>query len=118
MRRRRRRRRRCRRGARGVLQQHPVGALHGAFSLRVRGLNVASLHGGIPPALRRLEWAAITGGEAPVLVAADAAARGLDVLRLDTVVIVDVPLRLVEYLHRAGRAGAPGSIASLARAAT
>ena len=98
-----------------------------AHFLSERGLGVASLHGGIPPNLRALEFEAFAGGGrgrpaggaaggAVLLVATDAAARGLDVAGLDAVIMFDFPLRPTEYLHRAGRAGragAAGTVASL-----
>ncbi|KAA0176104.1 hypothetical protein FNF27_02494 [Cafeteria roenbergensis] len=54
-----------------------------------RGWLVASLHGGIPPQLRAAEFQAAVTGERPVLVATDAAARGLDLSGADDVIIAE-----------------------------
>ena len=85
-----------------------------AHFLSESGLNVASLHGGIPPTLRKLEYDAFLTGQAHILVATDAAARGLDIVGLDSVVMFDFPLKPVDYLHRAGRAGRAGQSGTVA----
>lgn len=72
------------------------------------GLPVSSLHGGIPPRLRATEFRAALDGSKPVLVATDAAARGLDLRGLDHVVMFDFPRTGEDFLHRAGRTGRAG----------
>jgi superfamily II DNA/RNA helicase len=79
-----------------------------AHYLGEQGYRVASLHGGIPPKLRHDEYGLFQSGSCKVLVATDAAARGLDFPGLDVVVLFDFPLNSVEYIHRAGRAARAG----------
>ena len=87
-----------------------------AHTLVEAGINAASLHGGIPPELRALEFDAFRSGKAPILVCTDAAARGLDFVGVNQVLLFDFPLSPIEYLHRAGRvarAGRSGTVISL-----
>jgi len=83
-----------------------------AFFVGEQGHTVACLHGAMPPARRSEEWGLFLRGEASVLVATDAAARGLDVPGLSKVVLFDFPGNAIEYLHRAGRAGRAGAAGS------
>ena len=73
-----------------------------------RGWLVASLHGGIPPQLRAAEFRAAITGERPVLVATDAAARGLDLSGADDVIMFDFPRTGEDFIHRAGRTARAG----------
>eukprot|EP00178_Gracilaria_changii_P023422 TRINITY_DN708_c0_g1_i1.p1 TRINITY_DN708_c0_g1~~TRINITY_DN708_c0_g1_i1.p1 ORF type:complete len:564 (-),score=72.89 TRINITY_DN708_c0_g1_i1:488-2179(-) len=75
----------------------------------------ACIHGDIPLARREKEYESFRNGEKPLLVCTDMAARGLDNLRVDHVVLFDFPNSAVDYLHRAGRtarAGASGRVTS------
>jgi len=65
---------------------------------------------------RRAVVDAFRSGAVPVLVATDAAARGLDVPAVSHVVQANFALSAVDFLHRVGRtarAGAPGRVTSL-----
>ena len=48
-------------------------------------------------------------GEVAFLLATDVAARGLDILGVDTVVNYDAPPNLASYLHRIGRTARAGA---------
>jgi len=84
--------------------------------LRERGMATACLHGDIPPKLRKENWDRFTSGGARVLVCTDIAARGLDTLSVEHVVMLDFALTGVTYIHRAGRtarAGRKGRVTAL-----
>jgi hypothetical protein len=71
----------------------------------------ACLHGAMRQEDRDAALAALRSGALDVLVATDVAARGLDVPRVTLVVHADLPGDADTYIHRAGRAGRPGSAA-------
>jgi len=79
-----------------------------AATLEGAGWPVASLHGGLPPQLRAQEFARAMSGSRPVLVATDAAARGLDLPGADDVIMFDFPRTGEDFLHRAGRTARAG----------
>ncbi|CAN8075440.1 unnamed protein product [Agarophyton chilense] len=79
------------------------------------GHATSCIHGDIPLARREKEYESFRNGEKPMLICTDMAARGLDNLRVDHVVLFDFPNSAVDYLHRAGRtarAGASGRVTS------
>lgn len=81
-----------------------------------RGYTTSCVHGSMPPPRRDAAYDAFRGGRTQLLVATDVAARGLDNLAVDHVILFDFPASAVEYLHRAGRtarAGARGRVTSL-----
>lgn len=83
--------------------------------LQESGYTTSCAHGEIPPSRRDIEYAAFKSGEKQLLVCTDMAARGLDNLSVDHVVLFDFPTSAVDYLHRAGRtarAGAKGRVTS------
>lgn len=85
-------------------------------SLRERGVTTACLHGEIPPKLRQENWEKFSSGASRVLVCTDIAARGLDTLSVEHVIMLDFALDGVTYIHRAGRtarAGRKGRVTSL-----
>eukprot|EP00172_Hildenbrandia_rubra_P000130 Plantae.Rhodophyta-Hildenbrandia_rubra.ctg10583.p1 GENE.Plantae.Rhodophyta-Hildenbrandia_rubra.ctg10583~~Plantae.Rhodophyta-Hildenbrandia_rubra.ctg10583.p1 ORF type:complete len:562 (-),score=92.71 Plantae.Rhodophyta-Hildenbrandia_rubra.ctg10583:242-1927(-) len=80
------------------------------------GYVTSSVHGSIPPDRRDAEYKSFKEGKTQVLVCTDIAARGLDNLAIDHVILFDFPASPVDYIHRAGRtarAGAEGRVTSL-----
>ncbi|GAB0490927.1 hypothetical protein MMPV_002168 [Pyropia vietnamensis] len=81
-----------------------------------RGYTTSCVHGSMPPPRRDEAYDAFRAGRTQLLIATDVAARGLDNLAVDHVILFDFPSSAVEYLHRAGRtarAGARGRVTSL-----
>jgi superfamily II DNA/RNA helicase len=94
---------------------------HGADRLTRRlaqtGINVAPLHGGRSQAQRDRALDAFRRGRVRALVATDVAARGVHVDGVACVVQYDLPADAKDYVHRAGRtgrAGADGTVVTLA----
>eukprot|EP00300_Choanocystis_sp_HF-7_P014141 c18580_g1_i1.p1 GENE.c18580_g1_i1~~c18580_g1_i1.p1 ORF type:complete len:451 (+),score=72.86 c18580_g1_i1:502-1854(+) len=85
--------------------------------LREQGfIKVASYHGQMPPDMRAANYERFTSGAANILVCTDIAARGLDTMAVNHVIMFDFPLNAVDYLHRAGRTGRmqqPGRVTCL-----
>lgn len=84
--------------------------------VRERGHTASCMHAAIPSIRRADEYAAFRRGDTQLLVCSDCAARGLDNLAVDHVVLFDFPSSAVDYIHRAGRtsrAGAKGTVTSL-----
>lgn len=79
------------------------------YILDDHGIKHARLHGQMPAAMRSSIFDTFQKGQCDVLVSTDIASRGLDSLRVDTVVNYDFPPTLQDYLHRAGRVGRIGS---------
>ena len=67
--------------------------------------NVDCLHGDLSQAERNRIMQRFKAGEINVLVAADVAARGIDVSDVDAVINYDVPEENEHYTHRIGRTG-------------
>lgn len=79
------------------------------------GYTTSCIHGDVPSARRDKEYAAFRNCQTQLLICTDMAARGLDNLQVDHVVIFDFPTTAVDYIHRAGRtarAGARGRVSS------
>lgn len=77
----------------------------------------AELHGAMTQAARLAALESFRKGDASFLLATDVAARGLDILGVETVVNAAASRTLESYLHRAGRtarAGAAGRVVTLA----
>lgn len=79
------------------------------------GYSTACVHGDVPAERRKEEYGMFKEGKRELLVCTDMAARGLDNLKVEHVVLFDFPTSAVDYIHRAGRtarAGAPGRVTS------
>jgi superfamily II DNA/RNA helicase len=82
-----------------------------AAALRASALGprrVLLYHAGVPAAERAAALARVAREEGLVLVATDAAARGLDLPAVSHVVQADFAGNAVDWLHRAGRTGRAG----------
>lgn len=71
--------------------------------------NAAELHGDMTQAARLEGLERFRKGEVAFLLATDVAARGLDILGVETVINYDCPRNLASYLHRVGRTARAGS---------
>ncbi len=69
----------------------------------------AELHGDMTQAARLAALESFRRGDAAFLLATDVAARGLDILGVETVVNYDAPAALSSYLHRVGRTARAGA---------
>src|SRR6266849_1132229 len=77
-------------------------------SLSRHGLDAAALHGDMPQSKRTETLDRFRNGDIRLLVASDAAARGLDIQGLSHVFCFDVPIHAEDYVHRIGRTGRAG----------
>jgi len=79
------------------------------FLLEKGWLNrVAGFHGDMKPEERKAAYEAFRDGKLPIMVATDIAARGLDTVFVDHVIMFDFPRNAEEFLHRAGRTARAG----------
>ena len=86
--------------------------------LKGEGIPHASIHGDLSKDERFIQMNMFAAGHVPVLVATDLASRGMDVKSVGAVINFDMPLNVIDYLHRlgrTGRAGAAGLAISLVR---
>ena len=73
-----------------------------------RGFCLAEYSSFAPQAARAEALRAFAAGDARVLIASDAATRGLDVDRVGAVISYDAPTHLKTYVHRVGRTARGG----------
>ena len=76
--------------------------------LGLAGLEASELHGDMTQAQRLESLEAFRKGEAAFLIATDVAARGLDILGVESVINFDCPRQLNTYVHRVGRTARAG----------
>ncbi len=80
---------------------------HGANKIEKKlnkhGIKAAAIHGNKSQNARQKALKALKEGKIHVLVATDVAARWIDVNKLSTVIIYDVPNEPESYVHRIGR---------------
>ena len=81
---------------------------HVAEKLRKAGLKAGALHGELSQFARTQALADFKEGKLQVLLATDAAARGIDIAQLPAVVNFDLPRSAADYTHRIGRTGRAG----------
>src|SRR5580765_5583087 len=79
-----------------------------ASSLKRSGFAVGQIQGDMDQSVRIAEFDRFKSGEITILVAADVAARGLDVKGVSHVINFDVPWQPDDYIHRIGRTGRAG----------
>lgn len=74
------------------------------------GEYVAEFSAQLKQSARRALLARVAAGEIRVLVASDAAARGLDLSTVSSVIQYDPPLNIEAYVHRVGRTARAGQV--------
>ncbi|KAL4427607.1 hypothetical protein ABPG75_001696 [Micractinium tetrahymenae] len=84
---------------------HRLKMLFGLAGLPPAG----ELHGDMTQAARLESLERFRKGEMAFLLATDVAARGLDILGVETVINFDCPTQLASYLHRVGRTARAGA---------
>ena len=85
---------------------HRAKILYGLAGLPSAG----ELHGDMTQAARLESLEKFRQGQLAFLLATDVAARGLDILGVETVVNYDAPRDLASYLHRVGRTARAGKL--------
>jgi ATP-dependent RNA helicase DDX27 len=73
------------------------------------GLNATELHGDLTQAKRLEALENFRDGKTDFLLATDVAARGLDIIGIETVINYQMPPKLSGYIHRVGRTARAGS---------
>ena len=77
-------------------------------SLRADGWPARAIHGDKSQQERDWVLQEFRAGKSPLMIATDVASRGLDVKDIKTVINVDFPTQLEDYVHRIGRTGRAG----------
>lgn len=80
------------------------------YFLRENGIRSVNYHGEIPPKLRETHFQSFLNNEVSILVCTDIASRGLDTKFVSHVILFDMSLNPIDYLHRVGRTARIGNI--------
>lgn len=88
-----------------VFVSSKVAARNLAEKLRKVGIKAAALHGDLSQAERNKALEEFKNKKSDFLVATDVAARGIDIVKLDLVINVDLPRSPADFIHRIGRTG-------------
>jgi len=88
------------------------GTKHSAHRLKIMfglsGMKAAELHGNLTQAQRLEALEQFKKQEADILIATDIAARGIDIVGVQTVINFSCPRDVTTYLHRVGRTARAG----------
>jgi len=77
-------------------------------SLRQDGYPARAIHGDKSQQERDWVLQEFKTGKSPLMIATDVASRGLDVKDVKTVINMDFPTNIEDYIHRVGRTGRAG----------
>jgi ATP-dependent RNA helicase DDX5/DBP2 len=80
-----------------------------AYQLVKQGFSADSLHGNKSQSRRDLTIGQFKSGHKRILIATDVASRGLDIKEIGSVVNLDFPQTVPDYVHRIGRTGRNGN---------
>jgi len=80
-----------------------------ARGIHQAAFSVGTFHGDMSQILRERTLGAFKDGQLNILIASDAASRGLDVKDITCVVNFDFPKDIETYVHRIGRTGRAGA---------
>lgn len=86
-----------------VFSRTKHGANNIAKKLHREWIKTAAIHGNKSQSARQKALQALKNGDITVLVATDVAARGIDIQKLSTVIIYDLPHEPESYVHRIWR---------------
>lgn len=76
-----------------------------AIHLCNKGIKASCINGDRSQQLREEALGQFRRGEVAVLVSTDVCCRGIDIKHLDHVINYDIPIELIQYIHRIGRTG-------------
>lgn len=91
-----------------IFMRSKVAAHQMKIVFGLMGLRAAELHGNLSQDQRLEALERFRDGEVDYLLATDLAARGLDILGIDTVINFNMPVSHAQYLHRIGRTARAG----------
>ncbi len=92
-----------------VFSRTKHGADKIAKVLNRRGIGCEAIHGNKSQGARQSALSNLKSGKTSVIIATDIAARGIDIVNLDTVINYDLPDVAETYVHRIGRTGRAGN---------
>ncbi|PLS15983.1 RNA helicase [Bacillus sp. M6-12] len=105
-------------GMKGLAFANDIGEINViSEKLQFNGIELAVLHAETKKSEREAALKNFRSGKFPLLLATDVAARGLDIKSLSAVIHVNLPHNADQYIHRSGRtgrAGASGTVISIA----
>lgn len=88
-----------------IFVKNTAKANHLKGYLNLHNIPCETLHGKLLQKMRNKIYQKFMDKKIPILVATDLASRGLDTLKVDTVINFDLPQNAEIYIHRKGRAG-------------
>lgn len=83
-----------------IFVQRKVEVIHLDNYLFAKGFPCTTIHGDLTQEKRERSMDLFRCGKTPILIATDLASRGLDIPRLDHVILFDMPRCIEDYVHR------------------